>query len=98
MATKILQKWLLRRYLLMADNFSTRSFNFVDVEKFLKKNFKDSNQIVSLVLSQLNKAGWLDVKIDPDDSRKRSYSLILMYNKEAMKQLVAEVKEGRENE
>ncbi len=88
---KILPNWLNRRYLLMAKNFKTDTFNFADAEKFIKKNFGDSSQMVSLILSEFKRAGWLKVEIDPKDSRKRNYSLIMMYNKEALNQMVAEI-------
>lgn len=31
---------------------------------------------VSLVLSELKRAGWLEVRINPQDSRKRVYRLV----------------------
>ncbi len=89
---KILPNWLTRRYLLMAKNFKTEFFSFADAEKFIKKNFGDSSQMVSLILSEFKKAGWLKVEIDPQDSRKRKYSLIMIYNKDALDQMVAEIK------
>jgi len=89
---KILQKWLSIRYLLMAKKFGTDTFNFEDAEKFLKRHFEDSTPIISLVLSEFKRSGWLNVEIDPTDSRKRRYSLIMMYNKDAFNQLVIEAK------
>ncbi len=89
---KILQGWLNRRYLLMANHFKTDTFNFSDAKKFIKKNFGDSDQMISLILSEFKRAGWLNVEIDPQDSRKRRYSLIMMYNKDALNDLVAEIK------
>ncbi len=37
---------------------------------------KDEEATVSLVLSDLKKAQWLEVRINPQDSRKRVYKLI----------------------
>ena len=92
---KMLQKWIAKRYLLMANKFGTKPFKFKDAETFLVKNFGDSTQIVSLVLSTLKNSDWLKVEIDPKDSRKRLYTLIMMYNEKALAELVMEVKEGK---
>jgi len=32
--------------------------------------------MISIILSDLKKAGWLEVRLDPNDSRKRLYKLI----------------------
>lgn len=90
--TRMLQKWIGRRYLLMAKKFKTDPFGFTDAEKFLKKNFGDSTQIVSLVLSTLKNSGWMTVAIDPEDSRKRIYKLVMMYRDDTLNELVAEIK------
>ena len=91
---KMLQKWITKRYLLMAKRFGAKPFKFADAQKFLVRNFGDSDQIVSLVLSTLKNAGWLSVAIDPNDSRKRLYTLAKMYADEALNELVIEMKGG----
>jgi hypothetical protein len=89
---KMLPKWLTQRYLLMMDKFGTEQFNFEGAKRLLKPNFSDSDQLVSLVLSMLKGSGWLNVEIDPTDSRKRLYSLSKMYKEDVFKELVAETK------
>lgn len=93
---KMLAKWLNRRYLVMAKHYGTKKFGFDDASKFLKRNFNDSDQIVSLVLSEFKKAGWINIEIDPEDSRKRIYSLVMMYNDVALNELVVALKEEKE--
>ena len=88
----MLQKWVGRRYIFMAKHFKENQFTFEEASKYLKKNFNDSDPIVSLVLSEFKKAGWLNVEIDPEDSRKRRYTLIMMYNDVALNQLLDELK------
>lgn len=79
----------------MAKHYGTKKFGFDEVSKFLKRNFNDSDQIVSLVLSEFKKAGWINIEIDPEDSRKRIYSLVMMYNDVALNELVVEVNEEK---
>ena len=88
----ILPKWLDKRYVLIAKQFGTDSFSFTDAEGFLKKNFGDSPQMSSLILSGLKKANWLKIELDPTDSRKRKYEIVMMYTDSALKRLAMEIR------
>ena len=68
---KPIPKWLQIRYskLLIIGN---KEFDFDKANRILK----DKERIVSIVLSELKKAGWLEItRLDPKDSRKRFYKL-----------------------
>jgi hypothetical protein len=67
--TKALQKWLLTYYAKLWKKFGSDKFTHKNVKRLLKiKN-------VSNVLSRLKKAGWLEISLDPKDSRKSIYRL-----------------------
>ncbi len=76
---KLLPKWLLKRYLILWDilskNKATEKFGFDDAASILKGVWDDDRRTVALVLSELRKAGWLEVTLDPSDNRKRIYKL-----------------------
>jgi DNA-binding transcriptional regulator PaaX len=65
-------KWLMTCYSQLWKKTKGREFDFDLVLRTLK--YKDEGMI-SLALSRLNKHGWLTVKINPKDSRKRIYQL-----------------------
>lgn len=71
----LLPKWIMRRYLYLHKQFSNKEFSFDDAFDALKKTTKDNRPIVSLVLSQLRRAGWLEISISQEDARKRVYTL-----------------------
>lgn len=71
--TQPIPKWLQKRYTLLLKEFEDKEFTFDLARKLLKK---DQEKIVSITLSKLKKAGWLNItKLDPKDSRKRYYKL-----------------------
>ena len=71
--TKPIAKWLQGRYSLLLKELGDKEFNFDIAKKILKK---DQSKIVSIILSELRKAGWIEItKFDPSDSRKRYYKL-----------------------
>ena len=71
--TNPIAKWLQERYALLLRELKDQEFNFDIARKVLKK---DQPKIVSIILSELKKAGWVDItKLDPKDSRKRYYKL-----------------------
>ena len=39
------------------------------------KTLPDDGRMVSVILSEMRKAGWLEVRLDPEDARKRLYKL-----------------------
>jgi hypothetical protein len=57
-----------------------KEFNHEDASKTL-----DDDKTVGIILSDLKKAGWLKVRLDPNHSRKRLYKLTSP--EEAVKQL-----------
>lgn len=74
---KLLPKWLMKRYLFLLGELKAskkREFDFDFAKKTLSK-MGSSPKMVPLFLSELRKAGWLEVKLDPDDARKRVYTI-----------------------
>lgn len=67
----LLPKWLTRRYLLLWSKFKDRGFGYNEAQKLLG----DKDEVLSVALSNLKKAGYLTIQIDPNDSRKRIYRL-----------------------
>jgi len=70
--TKPLPKWLTERYSLLWREFKDKEFDHDEAAKLLKEEKKG---LVSAVLSELKKHGWLTITLHPDDSRKRIYKL-----------------------
>ena len=65
-----LPKWIQTRYALLWNKFKDEEFDFTQAEKTIKG---DSG--VHVCLSELKKSGWLSIRLDSDDSRKRIYRL-----------------------
>lgn len=74
MVTK-LPRWLQNRYSLLWTNFANREFHREEAVKLLAERNKDDEKTVTSVLSELKKAGWLDMKLNPEDARKSIYQL-----------------------
>lgn len=73
---QLLPKWIMKRYLLLWDEFKDGEFAFDDAERCLSKMAKpDSKKVVGLFLSELRKAGWVKVELNQADTRKRIYKL-----------------------
>jgi hypothetical protein len=73
---QLLPKWIMKRYLILWKEFDTKEFEFGQALSVLQKMPKpDDRRIVGLFLSELRKAGWLEVNFDPVDTRKRIYRL-----------------------
>jgi hypothetical protein len=66
-----LPKWIMKAYSKLWTKFKNREFNHVEASKTLNED-----KMVSIILSELRKAGWLDIRLHPEDSRKRIYKLI----------------------
>ena len=64
----------MKRYLVLLDSFKSGDFRFGEAEKKLKQ-IGDDKRMVGLFLSDLRKAGWLEVEFDKTDARKRVYKL-----------------------
>lgn len=74
MVKLLLSKWLMKRYLLLWKKFKKKEFKFDEALETLKI-LKDDKRVVGLCLSELHKAGWLEAEFDPQDRRRRLYSL-----------------------
>lgn len=70
-----LPKWLERRYSILWDSFRDSSFRMEDAVEVLVEKNKDKKEDIAVFISELRKAGWLKVEFDPQDSRKRLYTL-----------------------
>ena len=68
--TKPLPKWIMQRYSTLWNKFEDREFNHDDAFKTLNKD-----KMISIALSELRQSGWLEMKLDPNDARKRVYKL-----------------------
>ena len=66
-------KWVMQRYSKLWSKFGEKKFSYEDAEEALKES---DNRILSVFLSELKKAGWVAIELDPVDSRKRLYKLI----------------------
>ena len=62
----------MERYSVLWKKFKENEFEHDDASKILKE---EKDRLVSVVLSELKKHGWLIIKLHPDDSRKRIYKL-----------------------
>lgn len=67
-----LPKWVMHRYSLLWKAFKIKEFEYDDACKMLQER---EQGLVSIILSELKKHGWLSLKIHPEDSRKRIYQL-----------------------
>ena len=67
-----LPKWIMKRYAKLWKSFSNKEFNFDKANEILKE--KDS-RVIGIILAELKKSGWVDVKKDPDNGRRRLYRL-----------------------
>ena len=66
-----LPKWLMQRYSLLWVKFKDKEFNHEQATQTLP----DDERMVSVILSEMRKAGWLEMRLDPEDARRRLYKL-----------------------
>ena len=66
--------WLLQRYAVLYRKYKDKEFTFKEAMKTIKE---DDKVYASMVLSELRKSGWIEIKINPDDARKRIYKLVM---------------------
>ena len=64
-----LPKWIMKHYSKLWSKFKDKQFTHQQAEDLLKITN------TSIVLSRLKKFGWLNLTLDPEDSRKRLYKL-----------------------
>jgi len=67
-----LPKWIMKRYAKLWKAFDSKDFSFERAVVILKE--KD-NRVIGIILSELKKAGWVNIKKDPNNARKRLYKL-----------------------
>ena len=67
-----LPKWLMHRYVILWRSFHTAEFSHDDAAYALEES---NPMLTSVILSGLKRAGWLMMRLDPADSRKRLYSV-----------------------
>lgn len=67
----LLPKWLMQRYSILWIKTKGRGFDYNTAKKILN----DSDEVLSVVLSNIKRLGWLEVKQNPKDSRKKIYHL-----------------------
>ena len=73
---QLLSKWLMKRYLVLWENLRDRNFTLDEAADLLARTkFSDSKKLVTLLLSELRKSGWVATNFDPKDARKRIYRL-----------------------
>ena len=70
--TSPMPKWIMRRYSVLWRAFAKRNFDFTQAVELLHEQ---NERLVSVVLSDLKKYGWMTITLDPNDSRKRIYTL-----------------------
>jgi hypothetical protein len=66
-----LPKWVMKVYADLWTIFKDRAFLFSDAVEELKI----PGERLSVIISELNKSGWVDIKLDKNDTRKRLYKL-----------------------
>jgi len=64
-----LPKWIMKHYSKLWSKFKDKQFTHQQAEDLLKIT------TTSIVLSRLKKYEWLELTLDPEDSRKRLYNL-----------------------
>ena len=70
--TKVLPKWEMGAYAELWNRYGKKGFSHEDIFKLLNKK----KEVISTLIYDLRKAGWLEVSLHPKDSRKRIYKLI----------------------
>ena len=70
-----LPKWLEERHSKLWEKFGNSSFRMEEAVELLSKDSGVEKEEVAVVLSELRKAGWVKVELDPEDARKRIYKL-----------------------
>ena len=80
--TNPLPKWIQKRYSILWNKFKNKPFSHEDASRLLS----DNEQVVSVFISDLRKAGWVEVTLDQKDTRMRRY--VLKEPNIAMKEMV----------
>ncbi|MCD6591048.1 MAG: SAM-dependent DNA methyltransferase [Candidatus Aenigmarchaeota archaeon] len=75
-----LPEWLEKRYGILWNAFKDRDFTREELIKVLREKSGDDERTAGVIISELNKGGWLKIKLDPNDARKRLYRLEDMFS------------------
>jgi hypothetical protein len=67
---RYLPKWIMRRAKVLWRSFESRQFTFSEAEKALEG---DDSRMTAVVLSELNRSGWVKSSLDADNPRKKKY-------------------------
>ena len=76
-------KWIENRYLSFLNQFKEKKFDFNQAKNFLKEKYKDSEAQTKLILSELQKAGYLKSERALKDRREKIYTLTNIFKKQA---------------
>ncbi len=68
--TKHLPEWIMKRYAKLWNKFKEKDFTKEEAVKVLPKDTS-----LAVLLSELRKSGWLEMKMHPEDARKTIYKL-----------------------
>ena len=71
MSTLPLPKWAMLRYAKLWQTYGRAGISYAQMQETLAI----SDNLLSVTISQLKKAGWLTIELDPSDARKRIYTL-----------------------
>ena len=66
--TKPLPKWVMRKYATLWRHFQQRRFDYSEANRIVDEN-------TSVIISFLRKNRWIEIGLNPEDSRKRVYML-----------------------
>ncbi|MEM5793093.1 MAG: hypothetical protein QXY45_01895 [Candidatus Aenigmatarchaeota archaeon] len=66
-----LPRWIMKAYSKLWTKFKNKEFNHDEASKTL-----NDDKMVSIILSEMKQRGWLEIRLHPEDSRKRLYKLI----------------------
>lgn len=69
---KAIPKWVQIRYAKIWNKHKDKEISYADIEKILKIDGKNT---ISVFLNELRNAGWIQIKLDEKDTRKRYYIL-----------------------
>lgn len=81
--TTHLPEWVMKRYAKLWNKFKDKEFNKSDAEKVIK-----GDTSLPVFLSELRKAGWIELKMSEEDARKTIYRL-----KNPTKAILEEIKD-----
>lgn len=83
--TKHLPEWIMKRYAKLWKKFKEKEFTREQAQKEIGKD-----TAIAVVLSELRKSGWLEMKMSQQDARKTIYQL-----KDPTKAILEQIKEVR---